>query len=178
MPLPRDPVNGVSAASIKRQGIFRRKRSMARVNLDGPAPTINTAFPFMTSPATPIVFVRRTNVKERAQLSREAIGAAALAIADAEGFQAVSMRRVAQQLNTGTMSLYYYFKTKDDLVGVMDDEPMSEALLPSVPRNWKRAITEIARRTHSVFSPSSVGDHLDAIGSSWDQCDAPYGAVF
>jgi AcrR family transcriptional regulator len=84
-------------------------------------------------------------------LSRDVIAAAALTIADAEGFEAVSMRRVAQELNVGTMSLYYYVKTKDDLIAVMDDALMSEALLPAVPRNWKRAITEIATRTHSMF---------------------------
>jgi AcrR family transcriptional regulator len=89
--------------------------------------------------------------RARVQLSREAIGAAALAIADTEGFQAVSMRRVAQKLNVGTMSLYYYIKTKDDLVAIMDDALMNEALLPALPRNWKRAITEIATRTHSIF---------------------------
>ncbi|HEY1745024.1 MAG TPA: TetR/AcrR family transcriptional regulator C-terminal domain-containing protein [Granulicella sp.] len=84
-------------------------------------------------------------------LSRETIAAAALSIADAEGFQAVSMRRVGQQLNVGTMSLYYYVKTKDDLISVMDDALMSEALLTTVPKNWKQAITEIATRTHSIF---------------------------
>jgi AcrR family transcriptional regulator len=85
------------------------------------------------------------------QLSRETIAAAALAIADSEGFHAVSMRRVAQKLGVGTMSLYYYVKTKDDLIGVMDDALMSEALLPSLPKSWKRAITGIATRTHSIF---------------------------
>jgi AcrR family transcriptional regulator len=89
--------------------------------------------------------------RAKVQLSRHAIAAAALAIADAEGFEAVSMRRVAQKLKVGTMSLYYYVKTKNDLVAVMDDALMSEALLPAVPRNWKRAITEIATRTHSLF---------------------------
>jgi AcrR family transcriptional regulator len=89
--------------------------------------------------------------RSKVLLSRETIAAAALAIADAEGFPAVSMRRVGQQLNVGTMSLYYYIKTKDDLIAVMDDALMSEALLPAVPRNWKRAIAEIATRTHSIF---------------------------
>src|SRR5271154_4734212 len=89
--------------------------------------------------------------REKVQLSREAIGAAALAIADAEGFEAVSMRRVAKELNAGTMSLYYYVRTKDDLVAVMDDALMNEELLPALPRNWKRAITEIATRTHAIF---------------------------
>ena len=76
---------------------------------------------------------------------------AALAIADAEGFSAVSMRRVAQELNVGTMSLYYYIKTKDDLIAVMDDALMSEALLPSIPEGWQPALTEIATRTHALF---------------------------
>jgi AcrR family transcriptional regulator len=87
----------------------------------------------------------------KVQLSRETIATAALAIADAEGFEAVSMRRVAQELNVGTMSLYYYVKTRGDLIAVMDDALMSVALLGSLPKNWKRAITEIATRTHSMF---------------------------
>jgi AcrR family transcriptional regulator len=88
---------------------------------------------------------------KKVQLSRTAIAAVALAIADAEGFEAVSMRRVAQELSVGTMSLYYYVKTKGDLVAAMDDALMSEALLPALPKNWKRAITEIATRTHALF---------------------------
>jgi AcrR family transcriptional regulator len=89
--------------------------------------------------------------RRRLQLSRERIAAAALAIADAEGFEAVSMRRVAQELGVGTMSLYYYVKTKDDLVAVMDDALMGEILVPSLPKGWKRAIAEIAARTLAVF---------------------------
>jgi AcrR family transcriptional regulator len=89
--------------------------------------------------------------RTKVQLSRETIAAAALAIADAEGFEAVSMRRVARELSVGTMSLYYYVETKDDLIAVMDDALMSLALLESVPKNWRRAITEIATRTHSMF---------------------------
>lgn len=85
------------------------------------------------------------------KLSRESIAAAALAIADAEGFANVSMRRVAQELGVGTMSLYYYVKTKDDLIAMMDDALMGEALLSSIPKDWRRALTEIATRTHAVF---------------------------
>src|SRR5271155_5486462 len=89
--------------------------------------------------------------KRKSRLTREKIAAAALAIADKEGFEAVSMRRVAQQLEVGTMSLYYYVKTKDDLVSVMDDALMGEALLPSLPKDWRLAMMEIAKRTHAVF---------------------------
>ena len=56
----------------------------------------------------------------KSQLTREKIAAVALAIADKEGFEAVSMRRVAHELNAGTMSLYYYVKTKDDLIAADD----------------------------------------------------------
>src|ERR1700722_13897013 len=100
----------------------------------------------------------------RAQLSREKIAAAALRIADAEGFQAVSMRRVALELKVGTMSLYYYVKTKDDLMAVMDDALMGEALLPSLPKGWKRAMLAIAKRTHSVFirHPWALASMLEA----------------
>jgi AcrR family transcriptional regulator len=89
--------------------------------------------------------------RARVHLSRGKIAAAALRIADAEGFPAVSMRRLALELKVGTMSLYYYVKTKDDLIAVMDDALMSEALLPALPKDWKRAITEIATRTHAIF---------------------------
>ena len=90
-------------------------------------------------------------MSRKIELSREIIAAAALALADREGFPAVSMRRVADQLNVGTMSLYYYVKTKDDLVAAMDDALMGEQLLPSLPKDWKRAIIQIASHTHALL---------------------------
>jgi AcrR family transcriptional regulator len=89
--------------------------------------------------------------RQNTNLSREIIAAAALKIADREGFEALSMRRVAQELNVGTMSLYYYVKTKDDLIAVMDDALLGESLLPSLPKDWQQAMMEIARHTHALF---------------------------
>jgi|SRR6266436_2056249 AcrR family transcriptional regulator len=85
------------------------------------------------------------------QLNKAGIAAAALAIADAEGFAAVSMRRVAQELGAGTMSLYYYAKSKAELISAMDDELMAEVLVPTLPEDWREALTAIALRTHDVF---------------------------
>src|SRR5262245_47329486 len=85
------------------------------------------------------------------QLSRETIAAAALAIADTEGFTAVSMRRVAEELGAGTMSLYYYVKTKAELVAAMDDALMAEVVVPTLPKHWRKALTAIAQRTRDVF---------------------------
>src|ERR1700689_5025358 len=89
--------------------------------------------------------------RTKARLNRQKIASVALAIADQEGFEAVSMRRVAEELKVGTMSLYYYVKTKDDLIAAMDDALMGEALLPSLPKNWKRALLALATRTHAIF---------------------------
>jgi AcrR family transcriptional regulator len=89
--------------------------------------------------------------RTKSRLSREKIAAVALAIADQEGFEAVSMRRVAEELKVGTMSLYYYVKTKDDLIAAMDDALMGEAVLPSLPKGWRRALLAIAKGTHAIF---------------------------
>lgn len=84
-------------------------------------------------------------------LSRDKIAAAAIAVADAEGFASVSMRRIAEDLGVGTMSLYYYVKTKADLIGAMDDAIMAEVLVPSLPTNWRAALAAIATRTRDAF---------------------------
>jgi AcrR family transcriptional regulator len=88
------------------------------------------------------------------RLTREKISAAALSIADAEGFEAVSMRRLAARLGASTMSLYYYVHTKADLIALMDDALMGEILVPKsqLPRGWRAAIATIARRTRDVFA--------------------------
>jgi AcrR family transcriptional regulator len=84
-------------------------------------------------------------------LNKPRIAAAALAIADREGFAAVSMRRVAQELGVGTMSLYYYAKSKAELISAMDDALMAEVLVPTLPEDWREALTAIALRTRDVF---------------------------
>lgn len=88
------------------------------------------------------------------KLSREQIAAAALAIADAQGFEAVSMRKIATVLGSGTMSLYHYVRTKDDLVAIMDDAIMGEVLVPpgQLSDHWRAALTAIAGRTNSTLS--------------------------
>jgi AcrR family transcriptional regulator len=85
------------------------------------------------------------------QLDRKKIAAAALAIADAEGFAAVSMRRIAQELRVGTMSLYYYVRTKVELIAAMDDALMAELVAPVLPNDWREALTVIALRTRDLF---------------------------
>jgi AcrR family transcriptional regulator len=89
----------------------------------------------------------------RPRYSREQIAEAALALADAEGFEAVSMRRVASALGAGTMTLYHYVRTKDELISLMDDGIMGELLIPDgeLPSDWREALTLIARRSRAAF---------------------------
>jgi AcrR family transcriptional regulator len=89
----------------------------------------------------------------RPRFTREKIAAAALAIADAEGFEAVSMRRVAAELGAGTMTLYHYVRNKDELLSLMDDAIMAELLVPDgeLPDHWRDALLEIAHRTRAAF---------------------------
>jgi AcrR family transcriptional regulator len=81
-------------------------------------------------------------------LSREQIAAAAIGIADREGLDAVSMRRVATELGCGTMSLYRYVRTKDELHDLMrdaaagEDDPGSAVL----SGDWRMDLTTLAHR--------------------------------
>ncbi len=89
----------------------------------------------------------------RPRFSREQIAAVALEIADADGFDAVSMRKIAAKLGAGTMSLYRYISAKSDLIALMDDALLNESVLPDdeLPADWRDAVTMIARRTREVL---------------------------
>jgi len=103
-------------------------------------------------PRAPI-WARPAPGTRRPRLTREQIAQTALAIADAEGFAAVSMRRVATALDAGTMTLYYYVKTKDELIALMDDAIMAEVVLPAdqLPPGWRAGLTAIAHATRAAF---------------------------
>ena len=64
------------------------------------------------------------------------------------------MRNVAAKLGAGTMTLYNYVQTKDELIALMDDALMAEALVPDgqLPGNWRDAVAAIARRTWTVLT--------------------------
>jgi AcrR family transcriptional regulator len=99
------------------------------------------------------VWARPEPGARRARFTREQIADAALAIADKEGFEAVSMRRVAAELGAGTMTLYHYVRTKDELLALMDNAIMGELLVPdgALPDDWRAALTLIAIRTRDAF---------------------------
>ncbi|WP_116951001.1 GntR family transcriptional regulator [Jiangella endophytica] len=80
-------------------------------------------------------------------LTRADVLRAAVAIADREGLDAVTMRRLAAELGTGPMSLYRHVATKDDLVRQMVDDVVRAAELPDPgPDGWRAKLELVARR--------------------------------
>jgi AcrR family transcriptional regulator len=106
-----------------------------------------------TPPGSQPIWTRPEPGTRKPRFSREQIAAAALAIADAEGFDAVSIRRIATSLGAGTMSLYRYISAKSDLVALMDDAIMGESLIPDgeLPADWREALAMIARYTRAAL---------------------------
>lgn len=98
------------------------------------------------------VWARPEPARRRPRYTREEIAAAAVAIADAEGFEAVSMRRLAGELRAGTMTLYHYVHDKEELLALMDDAIMGELLIPDdeLPADWREALDAIARRSRAA----------------------------
>jgi AcrR family transcriptional regulator len=76
--------------------------------------------------------------------SRADIAAAAIRVADAEGIEAVSLRRVAGEMGTGTTTLYRYIATKDELFDLMIDSAIGEREPPPPTGDWQADLRAIA----------------------------------
>jgi AcrR family transcriptional regulator len=100
------------------------------------------------------LWTRPEPAARRPRLSREAIAATAAHIADTEGFDALSMRRLAAELDSGTMTLYHYVRTKDELLALVVDHVMGELLYPPdqpMPASWREGLVGIAGRTRAAL---------------------------
>ncbi len=93
----------------------------------------------------------------------EGIARTAVALCDAEGLDALTMRRLAAELGTGTMSLYRYVQSKDDLVDLMVDLVLEEIERPEHP-DWRTGLRWTAHQLRAR-----------ALRHPWiAQVDAPY----
>ena len=118
----------------------------------------------MSSPGdTAPIWARPAPGERKPAHTREQIAAAALAVADAEGYEAVTMRRVAAELGAGTMTLYHYVRNKAELNALMDDAMMAELVIPDgeLADDWRARLAQIARRSYATFRRHPwVVDHL------------------
>ncbi|GHH76302.1 TetR family transcriptional regulator [Streptomyces sulfonofaciens] len=95
-----------------------------------------------------------------AERSRAEITAAAVELADRQGLDAVSMRRVAAALNTGAASLYRYVATRDDLLDLMIDSTASEYDLPAPTGDWQADLLTVARQARDIMRRHPWLPHL------------------
>lgn len=85
--------------------------------------------------------------RRAATLSRDEIVRVAIQVADAEGQDAVTMRRIARELNAGTMSLYWHIASKEELLDLMIDEVQGGRPLPDPSGDWRQDMDQLARIT-------------------------------
>ena len=80
----------------------------------------------------------------------------ALHIADAEGLDALSMRRIATDLQSGTTSLYRYVASRDELIDLMLDAAYGDDPLPGRTGDWRADLAVMARRRAPAAWPSTT----------------------
>ncbi|WP_369037802.1 TetR/AcrR family transcriptional regulator C-terminal domain-containing protein [Streptomyces adonidis] len=129
----------------------------------------------------------------KAAYSRADIAAAAVRIADAEGLDAASMRRVAAELGCGTMSLYNYVPRKEDLYELMVDAISGEHELWEPSGDWRAEMVRVAHQTRELmlrhpwlprlmspvygFSPNALR-YLEHCLTCLDPFEGTYGTKF
>jgi AcrR family transcriptional regulator len=84
-------------------------------------------------------------------LTLQAIVDAGIALASTEGIEHVSMARVAKQLGVGTMSLYRYVLSKDELLTVMVDYGLGPPPAAAEGEHWRVGLTRWAEDVRAAY---------------------------
>jgi AcrR family transcriptional regulator len=92
-------------------------------------------------------------------LSRERVLSTAVALAQRDGIEALTMRRLAAELGAGAMSLYHYVRDKDELLDGMIDLVFAEIELPTTDVDWKTAL-----RRRAISTREALNRHRWAVG--------------
>ncbi len=102
--------------------------------------------PFAAPPARRGDRPRPQPGRREGSLSRDEIVRTAVEIADAEGADAVNMRRIGKELDAGTMSLYWYVASKEHLLNLMLDAVEGEDDAVELTGTWRDDLAHLARR--------------------------------
>src|SRR5690242_8901402 len=73
---------------------------------------------------------------DRPALSRNVVADRALALADSEGLEAVTIRRLATELGVTPMALYWHFRTKEDLLAGLAERILDDVVVPEPTGEW------------------------------------------
>jgi TetR/AcrR family tetracycline transcriptional repressor len=95
---------------------------------------------------------QRESRRRRDPLTQEAIVDAAIRVLDAEGLDGLSMRRVADELDTGAASLYWHVGSKDGLLDLILERVIGEQQVPAPdPERWQEQLKEVARTMRAMI---------------------------
>jgi len=93
---------------------------------------------------------RKPKSAPKPRLSRDRIVAAALARIEAEGAEALSMRKLAAELGVDPMSIYYHLPDKQALMLAVFDLVLAELPLPDPALPWRQALRAVGRQFHRL----------------------------
>jgi AcrR family transcriptional regulator len=96
----------------------------------------------------------------RPALSREVVADRALGIADAEGIEAVTIRRLATELGVTPMALYWHFRTKEDLLAGLADRVLDSLDVPEPSGDWAADIRAAMAVLVTAMRPHPQVAHL------------------
>jgi AcrR family transcriptional regulator len=91
------------------------------------------------------------------RLSRERILETALDVVEHDGLEALSMRRLAQELDAWPMSVYRYFTDKDELLDAVASAAAESASLPRGNGPWRRDLRELLDAARRAIGPDPAG---------------------
>ena len=92
-----------------------------------------------------------TTTRRRRRLTRQRVLEKAVAVADKDGIEALSMRKLGQALGVEAMSLYKHVANKGELVAAMVDSVIEQFELPDDEPAWDVAIRRCAIRAHDLL---------------------------
>jgi AcrR family transcriptional regulator len=91
-----------------------------------------------------------TGTERRTQLTRERVVAAGIELADRDGIESISMRRLAQELGVEAMSLYTHVRNKDDLLDGMVDAVIGKISTSTDGADWKMSLRQMVLAARSI----------------------------
>jgi TetR/AcrR family transcriptional regulator, tetracycline repressor protein len=124
-----------------------------------PAPEPAMTEPAMPEPVTPEPTPeppwrsppRRGRSVPRPQLSRELIVGAALKVIETDGGDALTMRRIAEEIGVSASALYGYVANKEELVQLVFEQIISEIQIPSQTLPWPDVVRNFAHEMLGIF---------------------------
>lgn len=91
------------------------------------------------------------------KLSRASILSAALTLVDHHGWEGLSMRRLAQELDVWPMAVYRHFADKEALVAALAEMAAERVVLPSRGTGWRQRVAALGSEARRMVRPGDAG---------------------